>query len=547
MPIPPDRLVVKSHVARDLLQTAGLFKTDRQVVWEYVVNGLQYCDPGTNPMVKVTLDARKRRLTVADNGRGMDWEALKNFFVMHGENLDRKQGKAGRGRFGTGKAAAFGIADLLRITTIRNQRKSRVELSRSAIERMGTGEEIPVRVLDQEVAVSQPNSTLVEIEGIHLRSLDQAGIIRYIERQLARWPKNVYVFVNNHECEIAEPPVAWERKFVPEEQVKEALGDVELVVRVSRTPLEEDLRGISIYSRGVWHETTLAGSEGREMAQFIFGEIDVPRLDEDDAPIAPFDVSRSMQLNPSNELVRMTYAFINRGVEEVRRQLLDAEKSRRATEEARKLAEQATEIAKLINEDFSDFRSKVAKVKAKEVGASDIFLSRKPDADDDANLLPGSEVPVEETSPTGNAGSQGGPGGNGTEPRLLMPQLARVSDGERRGRSAAGSSKGKGQGGFRVSFRNAGAQSDRALYVADERTIYINLDHPQVAAAKGLGPVDQPTFRRLAYEIAFSEYAIALATELERQGEYFDLTDPIVDIRGTLNRLARRGAALYSA
>jgi hypothetical protein len=43
------RLVVRSHVARDLVQTAGLFKSDHLVVWEYVVNGLQYIDPRTSP------------------------------------------------------------------------------------------------------------------------------------------------------------------------------------------------------------------------------------------------------------------------------------------------------------------------------------------------------------------------------------------------------------------------------------------------------------------------------------------------------------------
>ena len=44
-----DQLFVKSHVARDLLQNAALFKTDKLVIWEYVSNGLQYIDPGTNP------------------------------------------------------------------------------------------------------------------------------------------------------------------------------------------------------------------------------------------------------------------------------------------------------------------------------------------------------------------------------------------------------------------------------------------------------------------------------------------------------------------
>jgi hypothetical protein len=41
------KLIVKSHVARDLLQSAGLFKTDKLVVWEYVSNGLQYIGAGT--------------------------------------------------------------------------------------------------------------------------------------------------------------------------------------------------------------------------------------------------------------------------------------------------------------------------------------------------------------------------------------------------------------------------------------------------------------------------------------------------------------------
>jgi hypothetical protein len=93
------KLVVKSHVARDLLQSAGLFKTDKLVVWEYVSNGLQYVGAGTNPVVKVSLDSRKKRISIQDNGRGMDWKGLQNFFVMHGENLDRKEGRPGRERF----------------------------------------------------------------------------------------------------------------------------------------------------------------------------------------------------------------------------------------------------------------------------------------------------------------------------------------------------------------------------------------------------------------------------------------------------------------
>src|SRR5260370_13076115 len=113
-----DEIFVKSHVARDLLQSAGLFKNDRLVVWEYVSNGLEYIAQGTNAEVRVTLDSREKKIAISDNGRGMDWLGLRNFFVMHGENLDRKQGSAGRGFFATGKSAAYGEVSIFSITYV---------------------------------------------------------------------------------------------------------------------------------------------------------------------------------------------------------------------------------------------------------------------------------------------------------------------------------------------------------------------------------------------------------------------------------------------
>jgi hypothetical protein len=302
-------IFVKSHVSRDLLQNAALFKTDKLVVWEYVSNGLQYVDHSTNPTVSVKLDSKNRRITIMDNGRGMDWEGLQNFFVMHGENVDRKGGRPGRGRFGTGKSAAFGIADVLRVSSVRQGKRSTVELTRQDLEAASSGSPIPVRTIEKEISSATPNGTRIEIENIHLRSLDQAGIIRYIDRHLARWPKNCTVFVNDHECEYSEPPIADERRFQPTGALKDKLGTVELVLKVAKGPVEEDLRGVSIFSNGVWHETTLAGSEGKEMANYLFGEVEIPQLDEDKSPISPFDLSRSMRLNPSNELVQFVYAL----------------------------------------------------------------------------------------------------------------------------------------------------------------------------------------------------------------------------------------------
>jgi Histidine kinase-, DNA gyrase B-, and HSP90-like ATPase len=536
-----DQIYVKSHVARDLLQNAGLFKTDKLVVWEYVSNGLQYVNPGTNPIVRVQLDSKNKKIVIVDNGRGMDWAGLQNFFVMHGENIDRKEGRPGRGRFGTGKSAAFGIASSLRITTVRSRKRSTVELNRSDIEKMTSEDPIPVRKVEREVPTNQENGTIVEIEGVHLRSLDQAGIIHYIERHLAHWPKNAAVFVNNHECEFQEPPIKEEKKFRAEGAEKGVLGDVVLVIKVSKAPLEQDLRGISIFCNGVWHETTLAGSENKEMAQYIFGEFEVPKLDDDKSPIAPFDVSRSMRLNPENETVRALYAFIGQKVEMVRRALAEEDRKRKSEEEVKRLTQQAAEIARVINEDFDAFRQQVAKVRAKTSGGIDAYRLGGNGGGENGDILFGNELPAEIVCPPVHGDGPVSPG----PPRPPVVTLADPTA-EKLGRPAGGAGGRRPQGGFRVQFKPMGAESHRALYEKDDRTIYINLEHPQLVAAIGVGDIDDPVFRRLAYEVAFSEYAIALASELEGSGHYIDPSDPIVDIRLTLNRVARKAASLYS-
>jgi len=323
------------------------------------------------------------------------------------------------------------------------------------------------------------------------------------------------------------------------------LGDAELVLKVSKAPVDEDLRGVAIFSNGVWHETTLAGAEGREMSNYIIGEIDVPRLDDDNAPISPFDLSRSMRLNPSNELVQAIYAFVGQSVEQVRRELVDRERQRRQSEEAKHLAGQAADIARFLNEDFDSFRDKISKVKVKAAGLVDLADAPAP-GDSMIGLVDGDEVPSVLTSLVGGLGAEGDAGGDGDTPRELAPELKAEEGGKLTGKNAPQSQRAAGKrGGFRVEFKAMGSEEDRAIYRGEERTIYINTDHPQLLAAKGAASIEDPTFRRLAYEVAFTEYAIAISSELGKRGEYSDWSDPIYEVRETVNRLARKGARLY--
>ena len=277
--------------------------------------------------------------------------------------------------------------------------------------------------------------------------------------------------------------------------------------------------------------------------QDIFGEIDVPRLDEDRSLPAPFDVSRSMRLNVSNELVQALYSFIGQKVEETRRVLLEAEKRRKADEETKRLEEQADEIANIINQDFDVFRQRLARARAKASGSTDLNLAGV-GAESGEEIVFGSDILADVIPPVDSKSKRV------TKDVICGPPREPIvtpgsPESEKMGRQAGnGKRKPQARGGFQVRFENMGEEAHRAKYVSDERTIYINLDHPQLTAARGIGSIEDPIFRRLAYEIAFSEYAIALASELI--DEYLDPSDPIVDIRETLNRVARRGAGLYS-
>ena len=66
-----------------------------------------------------------------------------------------------------------------------------------------------------------------------------------------------------------------------------------------------------------------------------------------------------------------------------------------------------------------------------------------------------------------------------------------------------------------------------------------------VKAALADGNVEDPMFRRLSYEIAFTEYAIALGYETLNQDPNLPADDVLYEVRSSLNRIAAAAAPLY--
>lgn len=540
-------LVVQSDVGRDLLQSAEHFRTDRAVVWEYVVNSLQYTNPGVPPEVMVTINEKKKMITIADNGRGMGKADLKHFFTMHGENRERAAGRIGRGMFGTGKSAAFGIANTLKVSSVKDGKKTTVQLTREHVEGVPRGEQIRPDVFEHEIPTGEPNGTTIEISRVNLRRIDRAAIIRRIERHLAHYPRDVEVFVDHHECKFKEPEVAEEFEFSPPPDVARVIGDARLRVKVARGPLDEELRGLQIYSHGNWHATTLAGSENKKMSEFIYGDLDVPSLEEYEGPIRPFDNTRSGQLNPENEIVSTIYRFVGPKIDQVRRKLVDRERERAKSEEAQRLAQQAEKIAEILSEDFASFQAKLRRAQSVTSGR-DLGTQYAPTSEED-------EGPWVEGGPhladplvsdhTRDVNEEDEPETPSPAPELPTP-VQPNEEGTTTGQPQGGTGRRRRpSGGLHVEHQHLGEEESRGRYVSDRRTIIINLDHPEVAAAYKLGGPDDPVFLRLTWEVAITEYAVALAQELVEQ--YLVPDEALYDIRDTINRVSRRLTDLYAA
>ena len=102
------------------------------------------------------------------------------------------------------------------------------------------------------------------------------------------------------------------------------------------------------------------------------------------------------------------------------------------------------------------------------------------------------------------------------------------------------------QGGFRVEYRELGEAQDRSKYDKTALTILINLDHPAVKNAQRSGGIEDANFKRLSYEIAFTEYAIALGYEMAERDPDIPADDLLYEVRSTLNRVAVSAAHLYA-
>lgn len=542
------RIKVTTHVARDFLQNSDYFSTMPKVVWEYVSNALD--NPREGEPVEVKVVMTPDRLAIADNASGMDEGALARFFQMHGYNVQRQRGRVVRGRFGTGKCAAFGIAKTLRIETVKNGLYNAVELTRERIEAAKDGSPFAV----DELAVNAPTdagdgTTVIIGRLLNPRRLDVEETRRYVERHLGRHLQGHRVFINGHLCEFLEPVYIKKYEVEPPIDVAERIGPSHLVVKVSPSPLESELNGLDVVSHGLWHDTTTGDLPRQGMVRRVFGEVTCDLLETWEGEPSPFDNTRNNTLNLANPVAATLLGWVSSELRRICGELEAEERDHRRSEEARRFKREAQRLGRLLNEDFSQLRRELARIhrdtglqlddgRTEQMQALIGEVAAASDAD--AALLPGGgDLPTEyqQAGPQRGDGSRGATGAVGDEPKPGAGLLPGDQPGSYRRRDF----QPRTAETFAVEFVHDTWERPRSHYDRDTRTIRVNLDHPQLVAARGVNnDTESEGFRQIAYEIAFVEYALALMTEEAHRDPAINPHDLLYDLRRTVNRIAAR-------
>ena len=491
---------VTSHVARDFLQNAAYFNTMSKVVWEYVANSLDAVKDDLRTIVAVEITSHE--VSISDNSRGMSRKELSGFFQMHGENFLRKQGKRVRGRFGTGKSAAFGLANSLRLDTIQAGLRNIVELHRKDIEQAQSGAPFSVRDIEVNQSTDEDDGTIVVIREFNIKRPDIDKIIAYVERHLSRYRTRAHVTVNGHVCKFQAPPFITQFERLPPTGVAKHIGEVSLTVKVSPVPLDDDTRGIDILSHGIWHETTLAGIERKESANQIFGQIDVPILEDGEWPIPAFDNTRNNTLNRQNPVVVVLLGWLSQELEEIRLALVKQAREKRQSEMEAKLTKEADRISNILNQDFAQQEMDLEMIQR-------VRRSR-------SRSVQGNTSKPKPTTPPENK----------PKPR----------------KNSSGGNEKRRKAVFSIEFERVTADQNRSRYAGDTKTIFINLDHPQIASALETGgnSTDSREFREVCYEVAAVEYAIALPYEKLEKDELYPAEDALFDVKETIDRVTKR-------
>ena len=558
-----------TDAGRAVLDSATDFTNEGKAVGEYVKNSWQYTDK--HPNVEIIVDQQNKSIHIKDDSRGMSIDDLRTrYIVLHKRNIDSQKGKIKRGEYGTGKAAALGIGEILRVTTVHNNLINQFEIHRADCEdEIKSAKSVPIRwhPENQNKKTSKNNGTTIDIEGfLYDRPISIQSIKDFLQTKTLPEKKaytheengievNTIINLTLNEEKIEEEEIEFSKEIpiTLSDEEKKYFDSMDFTIRIADRRLKPDEQGIRIFCNGIFKafiKTPLANK-----SEYIFGDCECPKLmTEKHPPI--FDSNRDNQINEDNKFGSDFKRFVMRHVDIYRKELEKEDKENKKKEKDEITKKEEQKMKEFFNSIFKEQELEFQKIAAKargnidkkddfvpELGESKITFGK----DFGIKIVDGDEgIGIPNIQPSPNPDPNPNPNPN-HDPKTTNEKFEKdINSNESKGKERKAKKKSSG-GGFDFKYENIGKAEDRADYNPEERIITVNLSHPFIEKLYKASNEDtsMPKFRRGAYEAAAVEFAAAIVILKGKSNMYENtLSDGVTQMQKILDDAIRKMSAL---
>ena len=509
------------------------------VIWEYIVNSIDYLDEGTKPLVEVQMNKINNTITISDNGRGMNIYDLKNFMTVYAENRDRKDGTytfLKRGYFGTGGFSAYKHAKKLEIQSVKNGKLYEGHMTKEAWQN-----DIGFTLVTEGKKTDLENGTKFVISEL-LKPLDHKNINDTKEFAKKHMRSKVYstaqVYINEELIEYIEPPI--EESMTKKINSKNSpfyddlkdlnfgSGEIELTLKKTKKPLQRGEFGVSVIGDGIFLELTTSGIDTKKYANYIIGEAYIKDIHKNLEKFEPqlFDQSRKTELCIDNPYVPVMRSFIAKELNEFEQKVAEVEREREKKEFNKELEKKLSDISDKINQAI---KSDWDKLNLSTLGNRNLSRKSKKDAVL-KNMLgeiinPGDDFFKQKNDPLDRVKSDKKP------PR---------QNNRKNSKKDQSNVKNNNSGGISIKLKSMGVEERRADFNEEQGLILINRDYPPIQKFIVKGDFNNEIFNALLKEIASTELAVATTAILINKGYYgSDMITAMVDLRNKVDQYSR--------
>ena len=268
-----------------------------------------------------------------------------------------------------------------------------------------------VRWKEKSKSTKEENGTVIDIKKFrHKRSIRVNQIKDFLQGKTLTetvYKHKINLYLQEEKLEKKDIPFTKSKEIKPSSEQKEIFGDAKLIIKVADRKLNQEEKGIKIFSKGIYK--AFEKNPPARQNEFIFGDCYCDRITDENLDIAIFDSSRREEMNEDSPIAQKLKEFISYHVDVLRKELEKEDNDRRKKEKDEDLRKEAEKMKEFFDSDYKEQELELQKRTAKAKGNIDEKEKDLP-ALGETKIVVGKDFNVNIIDGDGNAGIYEGRG-----------------------------------------------------------------------------------------------------------------------------------------